>query len=182
MLADAFLPFVHGPGDVGGEPLPPRVGELGDALGPRPLRLRDEALHHRPDPGVQDAGHVLAAFQVPRIDGGLDDLGRVQAGVLGGAQAAEQPPRLVGRQALLAPAVRQRVQHDLPVPVVDGLACLAFPHGIEQGEVVDAGEGVPLVFAGAVLGAVAGQDVGEDADRLPLPRPRLAPACGVLAA
>jgi hypothetical protein len=82
------------------------------------VRLGNQPVDARADPGIEDGGDVAGSGQVPGCDGGADDLGRVQAGEFGGVQGAEQPPGLVRQR--LAMAWRQRGRDQVAVAVVAG--------------------------------------------------------------
>jgi hypothetical protein len=164
VLAQAAGAVVHHGGDLGQVGLPLRVGQAGDAAGPRALGLRQQLFDARPDPGVQDGGDVAGSGQVPGGDGGADDLGRVQTGQLGGAQAPVQPPGLGGQVLLVASW--QGGQHHVAVAVIVGGAGLVGPDRVQDAQVVGVGQ-VPLPdHRRGQLGAVPGQDVGEHGDRL----------------
>jgi hypothetical protein len=65
------------------------VGQRGDAVGPGALRLWEQRVNVRADPGVQDSGDIPDTCQVAGGDGRMEELGGVQAGQFGGAQGAE---------------------------------------------------------------------------------------------
>jgi hypothetical protein len=96
MLAEALLAAVHHGRDLSQVGPAAGVGQLGDALGPGALRLRQERVDALADPGVDDAGDIPGARQVAGGDGGAGDLGRVQAGQFGRPQGPVQPLCLVG--------------------------------------------------------------------------------------
>ena len=97
VLAQALGAVVHHGGDLGQVGLPCGVRQPGDAAGPGALRLGQQRVDARADPGVQDGGDVPGSGQVAGGDGGADDLGGVQAGQFGAPQRAEQPPGLPGQ-------------------------------------------------------------------------------------
>jgi hypothetical protein len=99
VLADPVLAGVHQRGDLGDVGATFGVGNTGDLRGPGPDRKRDQAAEPVPDPGVDDAGHVVGSGQVPFGDGVGEDLSGVQAGQFGAAQGAPQPPGLMARPA-----------------------------------------------------------------------------------
>ena len=94
-LAQAPRTFIHHRGDLSQVGPPVRLGQLGDPSGPGALRLAEQRVDARADPGADDCGDVAGSGQVPGCDGRADDLGGVQAGQFGGVQGAEQPPGLV---------------------------------------------------------------------------------------
>ena len=95
VLAQAPGAVVHHRGDLSQVGSPVRLGQLGDPSGPGALRLAEQRVDARADPGADDCGDVAGSGQVPGCDGRADDLGGVQAGQFGGVQGAEQPPGLV---------------------------------------------------------------------------------------
>ena len=164
MLAEPPGAVVHQGGDAGEVGLPGGVGQLGDAAGPGALRLGEQRVDARADPGVEDGGDVAGSGQVPGGDGGADDLGGVQAGQFGGVQGAVQPAGPVGE--LAAVPGRQRGRDELAVAVVAGGAGFGGPDRVQDGEVVGVGQVAAPGLGGRQFGAVAAQDVGQHGDRL----------------
>ena len=140
VLADAVLAGVHQRGDLGEVGAAFGVGDGGDLRGPRAGRERDQAAEPVPDPGVDDAGHVAGAGQVPFGDRVGQDLRGVQAGQFGAAQGAPQPPGLVAR--LAAVSGRQGGQEQVAVALLAGGGSLGGPDRVQQGQVVGVGEGL----------------------------------------
>ena len=95
VLADPVAARVHQRGDLGDVGAAFRVGDAGYLRGPRDRRKQDRAAEAVPDPGVDDAGHVAGAGQVPFGDRLGQDLPGVQASQFSAAQGAPQPPGLV---------------------------------------------------------------------------------------
>jgi hypothetical protein len=93
-LADPPLAVVHHGREFGQVPVTLRIGQVRHAIGPRALRPGEEWVDARADAGVQDAGDVAGAGKVAGLDGRPDDLVWVEPSQFGGAQGAEQPPRL----------------------------------------------------------------------------------------
>ena len=120
VLAYPVLAGVHQRGDLGDVGAAVGVGDAGDLRGPRDRRERDRAAEPVPDPGVDDAGHVAGAGQVPFGDRVGQDLCGVQAGQFGAAQGAPQPPGLVAR--LAAVLGRQGGQEQVAVALLRGRA------------------------------------------------------------
>jgi hypothetical protein len=88
VLADAAPAVVHGGGELDEEPAASGVIGLGNLGGPGGGRERGQVAVAAADAGVDHGGGVTHAHQVPLGDGPGEDLGRVQAGELGGAQRA----------------------------------------------------------------------------------------------
>ncbi len=86
VLADPVLALVHQLADPRGVCPALRVRDLGDLLGPRPGRERDQAGVAVADPGVNHGGDVACAGQVPFGGGDAEHSGRVETGQFGGAQ------------------------------------------------------------------------------------------------
>jgi hypothetical protein len=86
VLAQSAGAVVHQDRDLGEVCLPRGFGQLGDAAGPGALQLGEQPVDALADPGVDDGGDVAGSGQVPRVDGGADDLGGVQVGQFGGVQ------------------------------------------------------------------------------------------------
>ena len=78
VLADPVL-GVHQRGDLGDVGAAVGVGDAGDLRGPRNRRERDQGAEPVSDPGVDDAGHVAGAGQIPFGDRVGYDLPGVQA-------------------------------------------------------------------------------------------------------
>ena len=76
VLAEAPGAVVHHGGDLGQVGLAFWVGQAGYPSGPRALRLGEERVDARPNPGVQDggnipcAGEILAVMAEPRTSAG----------------------------------------------------------------------------------------------------------------
>ena len=104
VLADAAPAVVHDGGELGEEPAAFGVIGLGNLGGPRGGRERDEVAVAAADAGVDHGGDVTGAGQVPFGDCPGQDLARVQARELGGAQRAVQPLLLVAGAAARFPA------------------------------------------------------------------------------
>ena len=139
------------------------VGDGGDLRGPRAGRKRDQAAEPVPDPGVDDAGHVAGAGQVPLADRLGQDLPGVQAGQFGAAQGAPQPPGLVA--GLAAVARRQGGREQVAVALLAGGGGLGGPDRVQQGQVVGVGESLLAGLGSRELLAVAVQHGRQDAQR-----------------
>ena len=164
VLADPVLAGVHQRGDLGDVGAAVGVGDAGDLRGPRDRRERDRAAEPVPDPGVDDAGRVAGAGQVPFGDRVGQDLRGVQAGQFGAAQGAPQPPGLV--TGLAAVFGGQGGQEQGAVALLAGGRSLGGPDRVQHGQVVGVGEGLAPGLGGRELLAVMVQDGGE----LGLPR------------
>ena len=117
-----------------------------------------------PEAGVEDGGDVAGSGQVPFGDRVGQDPGGVQAGQFGGAQGAPQPLRLVAGWP--AVAGRQGVHEQVAVPLVPGRGGLGGPDRVQDGQVVDVGQGLVAGLGGGVLLAVAVQHAGQHGERL----------------
>jgi hypothetical protein len=164
VLADPVLAGVHQRGDLGGVGLACRVGDGGDARGPRACGERDHRAEAGAQAGVEDGGDVAGAGQVPFGDRVGENLGGVQAGEFGGVQGAPQPFRLLA--GLPVVAGRQRVHQQLLVVLVAGGGDLGGPDRVQDGQVVGVGEGLVPYLGGGVLLAVAVQHASKDGERL----------------
>ena len=164
VLAEALGAVVHHGGDLGQVGVAAGVGQPGDSSGPGALRLGEQRVDARADPGVQDGGDVAGSGQVAGGDGRADDLGGVQAGEFGGVQGAEQPAGLVRQR--LPVAGRERGHDQVAVAVVAGGCGFGGPDRVEDGQVVGVGQVALPDRGGGQLGAVAVEDVGEHGDRL----------------
>ena len=128
-----------------------------------PGRERDQAAEPVPDPGVDDAGHVAGAGQVPFGDGVGEDLPGVQAGQFGAAQGAPQPPGLVARPAAVFGG--QGGQEQVAVALLAGGGGLGGPDRVQHGQVVGVGESLLAGLGRRELLAVAVQHAGQHAQR-----------------
>jgi hypothetical protein len=180
VLAQAPGAVVHHRRDLGQVRAPVLVGKPGYSFGPGALGLREQRVDARADPGVQDGSNVAGSGQVAGGDGGVDDLGGVQACEFGGVQGAVQPAGLVRER--LAVAGRKRGRDELAVPVVVGGLGFGGPDGVQGSEVVGVGQVVLPDHGGGLFGAVAAEDVGEHGDRLALARPVRAARRGLMCA
>ena len=95
VLTDAAPAVVHGGGELDEEPAASGVTGLGNLGGPGRGGERDQMPVAAADAGVDHGGDVTGAGQVPFGDGPGQDLARVQARELGGAQRPVQPLLLV---------------------------------------------------------------------------------------
>jgi len=83
VLAEALLTAIHHLRDLSQILLHVRVRQVGDALGPRYLRLGQQRVDALSDPGVDHRGDVACPGQVPRLNRSASDLGWVKPGQFG---------------------------------------------------------------------------------------------------
>ena len=164
VLADPVRAGVHQRGDLGDVRAAFGVGDRRDLLGPRPGRERDQRAEAVAEAGVEDGGDVAGSGQVPFGDRVGQGPGGVQAGQFGGAQGAPQPLRLVA--GFPAVAGRQGVHEQVAVPLVPGRGGLGGPDRVQDGQVVDVGQGLVAGLGGGLLLAVAVQHAGQHGQRL----------------
>ena len=164
VLADAAPAVVHDCGELGEEPASFGIIGLGNLGGPRGGGERDEIAVAAADAGVDHGGDVAGAGQVPLGDCPGEDLARVQARELGGAQRAVQP--LLRVAALLAGSRGERGLEQGAVAPLAGGGGLGGPHRVQDGQVVGVGQGLLPCLGRGLPGAVAaGDDLGEHAHR-----------------
>jgi hypothetical protein len=140
VFTDAVFAGVHRCGDLGGVGEALGVGDVGDLRGPRSCRPREEGAGAVAEPGVEDAGDVTGAGQVPFGERVCQDLPGVQARQFGGAQRSPQPFRLVA--GFLPVSRRQGRQEQVLVALVAAGGGLGGPDGVQDGQVVGVGESV----------------------------------------
>ena len=165
VLADPVLAGVHQRGDLRGVRAAFGVGDGRELPGPRAGRERDQGAEAVAEAGVDDAGDVAGAGQVPLADRGGQDLPGVQPGEFGGAQGAPQPFRLVA--GLAAVAGREGVHEQVLVPLVAGRGGLGGPDRVQQGQVVRVGQGLVPDLGGGQQLAVTLQHAGQHGEGLP---------------
>ena len=151
-------------GDLGGVGAAFGIGDGGDLRGPRARGERDEGAGPVAEALVDDGGHVAGSGQVPFGDRGGQDLPGVQAGQLGGAHGAPQPPGLVAWFA--AVAGRQVGQEQVPVALLAGRGGFGGPDGVQDGQVIGVGQGAVPVLGGGQELAVSVQDGGQHGQRV----------------
>ena len=162
VLADAALTVVHDGGELGEEPAAFGIIGFGNLGGPCGGRERDEIAVAAADAGVDHGGGVADAGQVPFGDCPGEDLARVQAGELGGAQGAVQPLLLVA--GLMPGSRRERgLEQGTVAPLASGRG-LRGPYSVQDGQVVGVGQGLLPGLGRGLAGSVPfGDDLGEHA-------------------
>ena len=108
------------------------------------------------DTGVDHGGDVTGAGQVPLGDGPCQDLARVQARELGGAQRPGQPLLRVAVQ-LAGSRGERRLEQRAVAPFAGGRG-LGCPHRVQDGQVVGVGQGLPPRLRRGLRGPVAAGD------------------------